>query len=82
MSFLNGATARSVRSRWSSPSNRSYPLQVPTTGEAGNWTLDTHGIDPCGYVLRLYASDRTNVNSTGNAFDMAYDVGFCLEPAR
>lgn len=64
-----------------SPSSRSYPLQVPTTGEAGTWTLDTHGMDPCGYVIRLYATDRTNVNSTGNAYDMAYDVGFCLEPA-
>jgi hypothetical protein len=63
------------------PSSRSYPLLVPTTGEAGAWTLDTTGMDPCGYVIRLYASDRTNVNSTGNAYDMAYDVGFCLEPA-
>jgi hypothetical protein len=54
---------------------------VPTTGEAGTWTLDTTGMDPCGYVIRLYATDRTNVNSTGNAYDMAYDVGFCLEPA-
>jgi hypothetical protein len=64
-----------------SPSSRSYPLQVPTTGEAGTWTLDTHGMDPCGYVIRLRATDRTNVNSRGNAFDMVYDVGFCLEPA-
>jgi hypothetical protein len=64
-----------------SPSSRSYPIPVPTTGEAGIWTLDTHGMDPCGYVVRLYATDRTNVNSTGVAFDMAYDVGFCLEPA-
>ena len=63
------------------PSSRSYPLVVPTTGEAGTWTLDTHGMDPCGYVIRLYATDRTNLNSTGNAYDMAYDVGFCLEPA-
>jgi hypothetical protein len=54
---------------------------VPTTGEQGNWTLDTTGMDPCGYVIRLYSSDRTNVNSTGNPYDMAYDVGFCLEPA-
>jgi hypothetical protein len=63
-----------------SPSSRSYPLQVPTNGELGTWTLDTHGMDPCGYVLRLYASDRTNVDSRGAVFDMAYDVGFCLEP--
>jgi hypothetical protein len=64
-----------------SPSSRSYPLQVPTTGEAGIWTLDTHGMDPCGYVIRFRATDRTNVNSKGHAFDMTYDVGFCLEPA-
>jgi hypothetical protein len=63
------------------PSFRSYPVPVPTTGELGNWTLETAGMDPCGYVLRLVAYDRTNVNSTGYALHMAYDVGFCLEPA-
>lgn len=63
------------------PSSRSYPLQVPTNGEAGTWTLDTTGMDPCGYVIRLRATDRTNVNSRGHAFEMVYDVGLCLEPA-
>jgi hypothetical protein len=24
---------------------------VPTTGEDGTWTLDTAGMDPCGYVI-------------------------------
>jgi hypothetical protein len=62
------------------PSSRSYPV-VSTNGEAGTWTLDTHGMDPCGYVIRLHGWDRTNVNSAGYAFYMAYDVGFCLEPA-
>lgn len=62
-----------------SPSIRSYPAQVPTTGEAGVWTLDTAGMDPCGYVIRLVAYDRTNYNSTGYALYTAYDVGFCLE---
>ena len=61
------------------PSIRSYPIPVPTTGEAGTWTLNTAGMDPCGYVLRLVASDRTNVNSAGYAFQLAYDIGFCLE---
>jgi hypothetical protein len=64
-----------------SPSSRSYPLQVPTTGEAGTWTLDTAGMDPCGYVIRLQASDRTNFNSAGYALYMTYDIGFCLESA-
>jgi len=63
------------------PSSRSYPLQVPTTGEAGSWTLDTHGMDPCGYVIRLVARDRTNYDSRGYLLYMSYDVGFCLEPA-
>lgn len=51
------------------------------TGEAGTWTLNTAGMDPCGYVLRLQASDRTNYDSTGNHLHMSYDVGFCLESA-
>jgi len=61
------------------PSSRSYPVPVPTTGEAGSWTLNTAGMDPCGYVLRLQAYDRTNVNSVGSGFPLTYDVGFCLE---
>jgi hypothetical protein len=63
------------------PALRSYPVPVPTTGEAGTWTLNTAGMDPCGYVLRLVAYDRTNYNSVGYALGMAYDVGFCVEPA-
>jgi hypothetical protein len=62
------------------PSSRAYPI-VATSGEAGTWTLDTHGMDPCGYVIRLRATDRTNVDSRGGVFDMGYDVGFCLEAA-
>lgn len=59
------------------PSSRTYPV-VSTNGEAGTWTLDTAGMDPCGYVIRLAASDRTNVDSRGNAYTMHHDVGFCL----
>jgi hypothetical protein len=62
------------------PSVRSYPV-VPTTGEAGIWTLDTAGMDPCGYVIRLLGYDRTNYNSAGYALYLVYDVGFCLEAA-
>ena len=64
-----------------SPSARSYPLPVPTTGEAGSWTLNTAGMEACGYVIELGASDRTNYNSRGNPLTLIYDVGFCLEEA-
>jgi hypothetical protein len=57
--------------------SRSYPT-VPTTGEAGNWTLDTTGMPRCGYIIRLSASDRTIVNSgfVGSGNDTV--VGLCL----
>jgi hypothetical protein len=42
------------------------------------YTLDTTGMDPCGYALILHVWDRTNVNSgAGNNYDNAA-VGFCL----
>jgi hypothetical protein len=58
------------------PSSRAYPI-VPTGGETGTWTLDTSAMDPCGYVVRIEAHDRTIVNASGgwHAFDT---VGFCL----
>ena len=60
------------------PSSRSFPT-VPTTGESGKWRLDTGMMDPCGYVIRLYTSDRTNVGSGANVgFDEICDIGFCL----
>jgi hypothetical protein len=62
------------------PSSRSFPV-VSTNGELGTWTLDTSKMDPCGYVIRLVAGDRTNVNSAGHAFALVYDIGFCLESA-
>ncbi|HET6977047.1 MAG TPA: hypothetical protein VFI24_12040 [Pyrinomonadaceae bacterium] len=63
-----------------SPEGGSFPA-VSTTGVDGTWTLDTSNMDPCGYVIRLSASDRTNVNSVGQGFSMFYDVGFCLRAA-
>jgi hypothetical protein len=48
------------------------------SGTAGHFTLDTHGMAPCGYALVLHAYDRTNVNS-GYASNYNKDsVGFCL----
>lgn len=63
------------------PSVRSFPV-VPTTGEAGNWTLDTGqpaAMEPCGYVIRLVGCDRTIWNSGSVGLCTPDDVGFCLE---
>ena len=60
-----------------SPSSRTYPI-VPTAGEAGTWTLDTGPMQPCGYVVRLDAYDRTIVSNGGGWHDFA-TVGFCLK---
>jgi hypothetical protein len=53
---------------------------IPDPGLPGAtaFTLDTTGMDPCGYALVLHASDRTNVNS-GQTHNHAQDsIGFCL----
>lgn len=60
-----------------SPSARSYPV-VPTGGESATWTLNTTGMLPCGYVIRLDAYDRTIVSAGGGWHDFA-TVGFCLK---
>jgi hypothetical protein len=60
-----------------SPSSRVYPV-VSSAGESGTWTLDTAGMDPCGYVIRMDVRDRTIVSGGSGWHD--YDtVGFCLE---
>jgi len=38
-------------------------------------------MDPCGYVIHMVVSDRTNVNSVGSPFRVTADIGFCLEEA-
>jgi hypothetical protein len=65
----NGATP--------APASKTYPL-LPTLGESGTWTLDTGPMDPCGYVVRLYAHDRTIVSGDG-PWDKETFVGFCLK---
>jgi hypothetical protein len=60
------------------PLTRSYSGGVPTTGEAGTWSLDTSGMPRCGYVLVLNASDRTIVNSGFVGRTNQGVVGLCL----
>ena len=49
------------------------------TFQDGTWSLDTSGLDPCGYVVRLDAVDRTIVNSGSVGFDWPAFTGFCLK---
>lgn len=56
---------------------RAYPL-VSTNGESATWSLNTAGMDPCGYVVRIDVGDRTIVSANGGWSDAA-SVGFCLK---
>ena len=64
-----------------SPGSRrfGFPDFVPTTGETGNWTLDTSGMQACGYVVHLWTIDRTIVNSGHIGWGRPDTVGFCLK---
>ncbi|MEM4309524.1 MAG: helix-hairpin-helix domain-containing protein [Candidatus Nitrosocaldus sp.] len=57
------------------PSPPPYPLPLPD----GIWQLNTNGMLPCGYVVRLTVSDRTIVNSSSIGWKDVKEVGFCLE---
>ena len=48
---------------------------------AGSWELDTTGMEPCGYNIRIYGEDRTIVNSGFIGWDRSDIEGFCLEVA-
>ncbi len=74
---LGGVFTAPVGAQGASSISRSYPT-VSTTGEAGNWTLDTTGMPRCGYIIRLSASDRTIVNSGTVGWGNNTVVGLCL----
>ncbi len=52
-----------------------YPIPLPD----GIWQLNTNGMLPCGYVVRLTVSDRTIVDSSYIGWRDEEEVGFCLE---
>lgn len=68
------------------PSSMLPNAPSPSTGstqtlpDPGNpWTLDTDGMDPCGYVAVVQVWDRAIVNSLPGHHNYNYsDVGFCL----
>ena len=63
------------------PASKTYyaPDFEPTTGTSGTWTLDTGGMDPCGYVVLLEVWDRTIASCDSDGWYNRKSVGFCLE---
>jgi hypothetical protein len=52
---------------------------IPDPGiTGGTYTLNTTGMDPCGYSLTITVSDRTNRNSGQSNNTNEASVGFCL----
>lgn len=58
-----------------------YAAGELTTGgvASGKWTLDTAGMLPCGYNIRIHGVDRTIVNSGWIGWDDWDIEGFCVE---
>lgn len=54
-------------------------MSLHTNGASGNWELDTTGMEPCGYNIRIHVEDRTIVNSGPNHWPASDIEGFCLE---
>lgn len=54
------------------------PPAPPPGGLA--WSLNTAGMTPCGYIVRLEVSDRAIINSASVGHSAAAPVGWCLEP--
>jgi hypothetical protein len=50
---------------------------APAPGDP--WSLDTSGMQPCGYIIRVVASDRAIVNSQAVGHHASDSAGFCLE---
>lgn len=50
---------------------------APAPGDA--WSLDTTGMKPCGYIIRVVASDRAIVNSQAVGHHVSDSAGFCIE---
>jgi hypothetical protein len=57
----------------------STPSLTTLTFQEGTWELDTEGMSPCGYVVRLDGYDRTIVNSGFVGWDGPAFTGFCLK---
>ncbi|HZD03367.1 MAG TPA: hypothetical protein VE173_00570, partial [Longimicrobiales bacterium] len=52
-------------------------VQTPVSG--ASWSLDTTGMEPCGYVIRLTLYDLAVVHSASTGRHVSTAQGFCLE---
>lgn len=59
------------------PSGGSWPT-VSTHGTSGQWKLDTSGMDPCGYIVRLSVRDRTIRNNHPHGWGRTDVDNFCV----
>ncbi|NMR19469.1 hypothetical protein [Cellulomonas fimi] len=57
----------------------SVALSTSEAPVGSTWQLDTSGLQPCGYVLRLSVSDRAIVHSVTTGRTVYVDIGFCIE---
>ncbi len=54
------------------------PTASSSSGQSGTWRLDTELMDPCGYIVYLWTTDRTIVNSGYIGWQNGNSTGFCL----
>jgi len=76
----------SVRSRLSLGTSPFAGPVVPGSGlsqtpvsPGTNWSLNTAGMQPCGYVISVTVVDRAIVNSASVGHWVSKSQGFCLE---
>jgi len=61
------------------PTPAAGPDPAPPPGGLA-WHLNTGGMQPCGYIVRLQASDRAIINSAWVGHHAHDSVGWCLQP--
>lgn len=70
------------------PAINTAPVGVPTPSSGTTntaaapgdaWSLDTTGMKPCGYIIRVVAVDLVIVNSQSVGHHSPASAGFCLE---
>ncbi len=70
------------------PAINPAPAAIPVPGGGAvntavapgdGWTLDTTGMTPCGYIIKVAVSDRAIVNSQSVGHHNGASKGFCLD---
>jgi hypothetical protein len=64
-----------------SPTPSSGTVQT-AVAPGDDWELNTKGMQPCGYIVRVHARDLAIVNSQVRGLRRTDSVGFCLEEPK